>query len=827
MADLAIASFSIELFYGGEKVNFAGVMQDDYYPAICRAQGLTADVVFHSIAVDENGLLLPQVRGTYVRAAGFAQQALRISFQARTYHFSHTIEIVRQVHLLGVLSANGYAGGTRFKFPQFTCGLILHNHSSGHMRSEKNAAGDYLHTAMTGTFDEPQMVDRARLGNGMAAYCGWNTRPFYPPLAEPFNDALSINPQGSIIENVSFEGTNITGANDGVAEPGSLGTPRDIYPDFRLVPGASDLSRGDRSGTGTALCNPYEMHVGWSEQDALNQTRGLPYESWFVTSKAAHGLMLLMMAEVRSCAVSHFAGHGIYLFGNNYQGGDFSLITRVQIDGNNGNGLHISGGDVGLITCTSVSSAHNAGWGIVHMGRSAANTFIDCQASYNQQGGFLAPYIIYMPYNVVQQADERTAAQIIAGILAPPPVILPEKIWGTADDFMAVAGGLCLLTCYGESNWSKGPGVIATEHFINHNSVLISCTLGYLIDGHPANFHTFDDNSLLNEGAWTGLGFRPSSIGKQPHNYATGTIGSTIYSNVAMSFTQRFVETPGRDLNYGLATGLLLQHREITYADPQDPEKTIVEPTDYWGFSTINSLNRSPLSISHWHNVDIGDGEIWFENGFFLGAHPRSQSSQRVRLLTSLPEELSALIASSGIDETAAKPAAGGKPMYRWEEGDVILNKAPKPGGHVGWICCRDPADMALRWFPYGNVSRDVAIGGATSYELQRLTLENVDDTIGRWQHEGGELLSNGAVIGSYIINRRVTTRGTTQLNVASATTTLFISVADGVESITLQGVHMFNSGKQRGSVSSASKPYAGLVGRAFALEGSLLQIGI
>lgn len=106
----------IEYFYGGERISISGIDTEDYYPAICRAQGLTLGTLFQSTLTDEDGNPLPAVKGTYRRgeddddAYNRHQPMVRLVFQPRTYFFSHTIEVVRQVHLLGTGSALGYEG---------------------------------------------------------------------------------------------------------------------------------------------------------------------------------------------------------------------------------------------------------------------------------------------------------------------------------------------------------------------------------------------------------------------------------------------------------------------------------------------------------------------------------------------------------------------------------------------------------------------------------------------------------------------------------------------------------------------------------------------
>jgi hypothetical protein len=814
------ASTPIEFFFGGEQFMLDGVMQDDFYPAICRAQGFLETQIFQSSARDINGSLLPPIKGTYSRTANVNQTAIRLTFQAQTYHFSHTIEVVRQLHLLGVHSELGFIGGTRFRFPPKTMGLIVHNISSGHLRTvfDPGNEGDYV---VSTTYTEPTMVDRSLLGDGMAIYCGWVATNLYPSSVTPFNDATTINPSGTIIENIFF-----FGGSD---------SSKDIFPDFKLVVGTSDAILHDRSGD-TVLSNPYETHSAWTIQDYLNFNARKNYDSWLVTSKAFHGLMLLSTTEVRKCTISNFSGHGIYIFGNSYQNNDFCKIDCTNIYANNGNGLHISGGDAGLASVLNVSSTKNAGWGIVHISRASANAFISCQGSYNYKGGFLAPVGVHMPVTIVQKPDLRTVEDEALGVAPPLTIVMPQPIIGDAEakPNIAYAASAVFLSCYSESNWGaelkRNNG---TDSFLNPACILIACSMGYLVDGHAVNFHTFDDGSLITEGAVTGLGKRSSArLISEQFNYTAATLGDTSFTNVALSMTHRYeVVKPLRNelLPYGLGTRLHIEYREHTIPDPADPEnKVIIVPDHYWSFRSANLAYMSPLSISTLHNTDVGSGQLWLEGGVFIGykADPFAGGNKRIRIMTSTAKDLDTTVRSYGISEGTVKPTEGSSNMYEWEEGDVILNKQPAAGGNVGWICCRNVSNGVLQWYPYGDISKVAVASNSVSYELVRASLTNVDDAAGRWQHEGGIIRANGIDFGHYCSQKRVTMGGTDALNCASINITLFLPTTTGLGCITMQGVHEFNSGDQSGSVSSVSKQFAHHFGQQFHMQNNIMSIG-
>lgn len=105
--------------------------------------------------------------------------------------------------------------------------------------------------------------------------------------------------------------------------------------------------------------------------------------------------------------------------------------------------------------------------------------------------------------------------------------------------------------------------------------------------------------------------------------------------------------------------------------------------------------------------------------------------------------------------------------------------------------------------------------------ELVRLSLDNVNDAAGRWQHAGGEVYDDGDLVGHYATHRRITSSGTSPQNTAMLTTTIFFLGENPPRNMTLQGAHDFNSGKSIGSVSAASKPYKAWIGAAFKGDAS------
>ncbi|MGA3133244.1 MAG: hypothetical protein ABSD59_20790 [Terracidiphilus sp.] len=108
--------------------------------------------------------------------------------------------------------------------------------------------------------------------------------------------------------------------------------------------------------------------------------------------------------------------------------------------------------------------------------------------------------------------------------------------------------------------------------------------------------------------------------------------------------------------------------------------------------------------------------------------------------------------------------------------------------------------------------------------QLTQLALTNVNDTAGRWQFEGGQVLEKEAHVANFASIKRVTFKGTDQngQNTASVTTTLFfLGATDPPQNITLEGAHDFTTGNQTGSVSAASPALAANIGKQYTLAGA------
>ena len=111
------------------------------------------------------------------------------------------------------------------------------------------------------------------------------------------------------------------------------------------------------------------------------------------------------------------------------------------------------------------------------------------------------------------------------------------------------------------------------------------------------------------------------------------------------------------------------------------------------------------------------------------------------------------------------------------------------------------------------------AFAGSATLSLVRSTLSNDTDADngGLWQYEGGSLQNAaGSAVGTYIIQRRVTSSGTSAYNTAGETITLFFAPATSgglPPVITIEGAYSYNSGSFGGSVAAASTKYHWTIG--------------
>lgn len=122
----------------------------------------------------------------------------------------------------------------------------------------------------------------------------------------------------------------------------------------------------------------------------------------------------------------------------------------------------------------------------------------------------------------------------------------------------------------------------------------------------------------------------------------------------------------------------------------------------------------------------------------------------------------------------------------------------------------------------FGLLAAAPAYAGTVNVELTRSAgPTNVDDSAGRFQYTGGDIILNGVDIGDYFMTKRVI------FNVTSANeypVELVLNIDSrlvGSGNITLKGMHSFSSGDQSGGIAAASASFSVLDGGTYVLDSS------
>jgi hypothetical protein len=676
---------------------------DDYYPAIMRAQRYFPN----QIAPDGTEEVLIENLGM-----------LKFIFRAQEYKFSQTIEILRKVHLCGS-GGSASRGGTLFTFSTGKGGLIIHN-----SRTQTQTTAT---TALNSDY-----VDRANLGD-LALY-GWDD----VALAKSATVIEAIDPQGSIIEGIYFRGVTIW-ATKILPKPADdqypLNTseevtyPANIFPDFRLRH-LSGVTALDWNSGSTYVANPYERN--------------------HAPSLAAHGIVVYVKTTIRGCTIDSFAGHGLYLFGENNQNNDLCHIANVVISNCNGDGVHIYGSDCGIHQFIGVDANNNTGWGFVYLPNNAVSTLISCHSSYNKKGGYLCATSAFVsPPQPLQKPDLRSNEQRQAN--EPMPSSVP-----VSDANLIPPAGILMFGCYAEDNWQYSkfyptvdgviqPLVYDDSADIQHDSFLSStCQVQNCVIGDPAGYPATQKaygTTIFPQGV-TAYSFVPNHLllPDQPrqYDYAKAILGGgeSVLPNIALQFslltaTNALEESPystpthpRQTINFTVAEKaqyqLIYQDYYLQAGDQQTsslytPYKGHWEWVSYAG----GASNRTPLRLST-QESDIGPGQIWMENGFYIGSTDDSaipdfdRKNKRVRVLTTSEQDLKETITGYGsCPGDVPDPTDQTYRIYKrhvWEEGDRLLNKNPTPGGFAGWIYCRSLEDPdVLKWYGYGRID-DTAV---------------------------------------------------------------------------------------------------------------------
>jgi hypothetical protein len=174
------------------------------------------------------------------------------------------------------------------------------------------------------------------------------------------------------------------------------------HPKFAAVPDPD----GTSSGAGTII--EKLMLLAVDPATGAEASRHILFDQRQSTRRpmaGAHGITLFANAVLRDVGISHFDGHGLYIYGLG-SGADptvpgvaaMAALTQAQnmfITGCGGDGIHIFGNDANVCTFIGVQTVNGYGWGVRDLSRLGQNSFIGCQSAYNALGGICRPYALW------------------------------------------------------------------------------------------------------------------------------------------------------------------------------------------------------------------------------------------------------------------------------------------------------------------------------------------------------------------------------------------------------------------------------------------------
>lgn len=625
----------IDDYYNGEMDG----ARKDYYPAFCRAQN---DL--------ENTCIL---------------------FNGGTYYFSHTIEIIRTLKLLGSGASYltntginpGFATGTVLEFPPNIYGIILHSTTSYYNRVETSPNSKIYIDDKNAR--NPDLIDFNKLG---------------VPATLHLFDITVTDSLDSIIQDLMIKSTGEF--PELVNEDQSL---EDLY-----------LNMPDGAFSSYKLISPFRV----KNQNAQ-----------------PNGITMLRKAHLQNVVVYGFAGNGIFIHGfvsreteKTEANTDFWSLQNVGCYANFNDGLRIFGSDAHFGIANKVQCLGNLGWGITDISKLGGNTFINCHCEGdNFKGDYLRPSNIMVistnPYedhcegasvymNCYDEGERSNISNyniIINGHLFGPGIAkeaIMNKYGGLAVDTKFTASAL-------RNEYIKGfvAGIPQPKTIITRN----------------------DEEQIIK---------KSSTANAIPYRFVIGALGSNIMHNIAFSaknyqvnllikdnpYFPEYVEKalndnsdPNTTYHFDPVTNILTSETPTTVSvvmngnDKMGENHIFNEFTEiqfkysnhFWQFNTHNSLQEtfegdfnepetneeSPLKISSRVNMDIGDEQLWLEKGFYLGI-----KANRVNI--------------------NAQPT---KPTHTAVIGDVVYNKNPIAGdadqGYAGWIFCNDET-----WHPFGAI---------------------------------------------------------------------------------------------------------------------------
>lgn len=626
----------IEYFYRNGNASSVGseMMSDgvtkDYYYALCRVQE-SSEIEDYDVSPEK----------------GFT-----LHFEPKEYHFSKPIELVRCMHLLG---SGGNSSGTVFTFLQDSPGIIVHSNAS---------------------YQNPLYVDLSKVGGykfnshpRAVVQRDGKKYPFSGNLIDTFDDGMPVfiwetyqSAEGSIIENIHIRCADYPAPINGNVE--------------------------------------LEYHIDYVSAKVINS-----YETGYSADTRAHGITSYTLIYIRNVKIERFYCHGVYLYGHasvrpsgsttgdsSENSGrklvsaivDFSVVENSAIFSCGGNAIHLFGGDAAYCKISNLTESSNGGWTIADFS-TLGNIILACNSNASTKTTLNA---------------DGSIKSITGGAYLRPKTV--ELTLSNNDDYIKRIIGL-----WWRNVIDDGGNII---DFIRYNAYSLKIKKELVVQ-------KFSNTVFLNSYADGGFSFIAATnliIGGSIQNF--GTAGkiygeqTLLFTNGLTAYSFQHLSDPLKDASQKDFAITKLGGNNNTFSNLSlefdfTKDKKIQETSNmyrllfqekykgWWEFASIDPAGghqlqyQTPLRLST-KDSDIGqNGQIWFENGFYLGkTSDNVAEDQRVKVITG-----------------NEAPSLG-----TWKIGDRVLNVNPDPNdmnpdplknkSYAGWIF------TSLGWKPYGKI---------------------------------------------------------------------------------------------------------------------------
>jgi hypothetical protein len=621
---------SIEDFYFTTDPDYAlGI--PDYYPAICRAQSKAS------------------AGNTKYPYLGFT-----LFFEAKQYHFSKPIELIRNMHLMG--SGGSLDNPTIFTFPENSHGIIVHSDVSYRNKT-------YVKIELMGDFFEDHKNDFSNdLLNG---------------------EKYGKNAQGSIIERI------------------------ELNCDASKVPPADAVE--------------FTYDSDYSNTKVIST-----FEDGYFPDFRPHGITAFARVTIRDVSIIKFACHAIYFWGIGAAGSNVkdraaknkkaedqkqqsanviqSKVDNCLLSGCGGDGVHIFGGAASSCIINSVTTAHLGGCSFVDFSR-LGNNFIACNSNTDpdRDPNIITDYFRPQNLTLPNLNDDTYIKRIIKAwyydivddnLNILNKVKYDKKVVEIKETslYYLIRGHSIFIDCYAEGGKS---------YLSPSNIVIGSANLGNL--GTPAKLDSNGQVARFENGVVAYGSQYLDKNRKVQKNFTITTLGggnegdsiTSKCGSAHLSLEFDFTTDPNTPNNQEKGRGYRLYYQNTFLLNPLKHFQGWWELVNFqkWNlFSDYDNAKQCPVRLST-IETDVGTGQVWFENGFYIGTFQEPQQNRRIKITTGIKIPTD--------DKKVIK-------IVKLKIGDRVLNTDPDPTdtnpnllenkSYAGWIYTK------VGWKPYGKI---------------------------------------------------------------------------------------------------------------------------